>query len=162
MNKERILHNVLIIFLILAAGTFFHACFTDSGSDDLTGNGSSRMYGTLTHNGNANSAYYIILDDDTDESNGYVKREIINPATDVTSVAYEIDTSDVAPGSYYLLSGYDLYTPFDLANMDPEDSAKWEAKAWYGGSTSNPVTPPSSPNITVPGGRYDITLVGLP
>ncbi len=158
MSKQRKFCYLTFIFLLLSALTFFHACFNDSES----GNESGKIYGTLTHNGNANSAYYVILDNDTDESNGYIKREIISPTTDVTSVSYEIDTSDVPAGSYYLLAGYDLYTPFDLANMDPDDSSKWEAKAWYGGSTSNPVNPPSSPNITGLYGEYNITLIGLP
>jgi hypothetical protein len=152
VKKQRKLHNFIVIFLIISAGAFFHACFNDSESG-------SSINGKITYNGHADSAYYIILDDDTDESNGYIKRAIINPTTDVSSVSYEIDTGDVPQGSYYLLSGWDSYS---LDNMDPDNSSKWEAKAWYGGSTSYPVTPPSAPNITHLSMKYNITLIGLP
>jgi len=46
------------------------------------------------------SACYVILDDDTDPNNGYIKRQVIDLSTTATSVAYEIDTTDVSLGTY--------------------------------------------------------------
>jgi hypothetical protein len=98
MKKQRKLYEIIVIFLIFLMGTFFHACFNDS--EDGSGGAGSKIYGTLTYNGETDSAFYIILDDDTDESNGYIKREIINPTGSVSSVSYEIDTSDVPAGTH--------------------------------------------------------------
>jgi hypothetical protein len=157
MKKQGKLYKFITNALVLSMGTFLQACFDNS--DDDSGSTGSKIHGTLTYNGETDSAFYIILDDDTDESNGYIKREIINPTGNVSSVTYEIDTSNVPSGSYYLLSGYDSYSP---SNMDPEDSSVWEGKAWYGGSTSYPVNPPSTANINDLDSEYNITLIALP
>jgi hypothetical protein len=63
MKKQRILYEIIVIFLIFLMGTFFHACFNDS--EDGSGGEGSKIYGTLTYNGETDSAFYIILDDNT-------------------------------------------------------------------------------------------------
>ena len=121
-------------------------CNTDS---------SQMIYGTITYNMNVTpSACYVILDDDTDPDNGYIKRDIIDINAVTSSVAYEIDTTDVDAGSYYLEAAWD----FGAGNMDPDNDSVWEAKAWAGGVSTNP---PSEANVTNLNQVYNITLTGL-
>lgn len=62
--------------------------------------GSQKIYGTISYNMDQSpSACYVILDADTDPDNGYVKRVIIDLSATATSVAYEIDTTDVSSGT---------------------------------------------------------------
>ena len=117
--------------------------------------GSQKIYGTISYNmSQSPSACYVILDDDTDPNNGYIQRDIIDLTATVTSVAYEIDTTDVSSGTYYLEAAWD----FGDGNMDPDNDSVWEAKAWFGGIGSNP---PGGANITNLNQVYNITLTGL-
>lgn len=144
--------KTLFIFIFLGVVVFFFlGCFFYSDSEHV-----GSIYGTIsyTSSNQDSSAYYVILDDDNDVTNGYIKRQIINTATYKTSVNYEIDTTDVSAGSYFLLGGWD----FGSGNMDPSNPSVWEAKAWYGGVGTNP---PALSNITDLNGNYNIILTGL-
>jgi hypothetical protein len=115
------------------------------------------IYGTITYDvskieDQGVSAYYVILDTDTDVTNGYTQRVIIDTTTDVSSVSYSLNTSDLDGGPYYLLGG------FDFGNMNPDTPNVWEGKAWYGGTNT---APPENANIYKSNGEYNITLTGL-
>lgn len=134
------------IFLLLF---IVSACSNSSDS-------SPRISGTISYTmDRAPSACYVLLDDDTDPDNGYIKRVTID-ITDstTTSVAYDIDTADVPTGIYYLEAAWD----FGSGNMDPDNDSVWEAKAWFGGVGSSP---PSAANISDLSRVYNITLTGL-
>ncbi len=147
LNKKiRILYQSLIFLGTLLLLFTFSGCNPD---------GSQKIYGTISYNMNQSpSACYVILDDDTDPDNGYVLRTIIDLTAAATSVAYEIDTTDVSSGTYYLEAAWD----FGDGNMDPDNDSVWEAKAWYGGVSTNP---PAGANITNLNQVYNIALAGL-
>lgn len=108
-------------------------------------------------NGNATDGYgsfYIILDDDTDVTNGYTARQIIPLDSAVTSVNYQIDTSDVPAGCYFLRGAWD----FGNGNMDPDNPSVWEAGGWYGTNTADP---PSFANIVDRDSIYNFSLIGF-
>jgi hypothetical protein len=120
------------------------------------------LSGTLSYSsgfavGAGGNACYVFLDTDTDITNGYIKQLIIPDTTAVTSLSFEIDTSDVPAGTYFLLGVYDFE---DIAgtNMDSEDPMVWEALKWWGGTGSSP---PASANVTNLSGTYSLVLVDL-
>jgi len=74
-----------------------------------------------------------------------------------TSISYEIDTSGITAGSYYLLAAYDFGVDND-GNTNPEKPGYWEAKGWKGSTDTNPS---ASANVSDLSAGYDITLHGL-
>jgi hypothetical protein len=103
---------------------------------------------------------YIFLDNDNNITNGFVKRLIIdlmNYPEASTAIPYEIDVKDVPAGTYFLMGAYDFAIDND-GNTDPENPSFWEAKGWYG-STSTAA--PASANVSDLSGDYDLTLYGL-
>ena len=102
---------------------------------------------------------YVILDDDTDVTNGAaaliaIDLQDITPGT--KAINYQLETANLPGGKYYLLAGYD----FEITdpNTDPDDPRLWEAIGWYG---STGTTAPASPNISDLSDSYNVTLYGL-
>lgn len=155
MKKEKLFHRLVMVAGILAAGILVFSCSLEDGHT---------IYGTITIPNGAAAGYAVyvhLLDEDNPniEYESFI-HQTINITENVSSVDYNIDTADIPAGTYYLLAGCDTAS---LDNMDENDPAVWEYKAWYGGSVdgSGP-HPPSSPNISDLSRRYDIDLVGLP
>jgi hypothetical protein len=73
------------------------------------------------------------------------------------TINYEINTADVPAGTYYLLGAYDFALDND-GNTDPENPGYWEAKGWFGSSTTSA---PASANVSDLSGEYDINLYSL-
>ena len=141
------MYHQILLFLISILLLTLSSCNPD---------GAQKIYGTISYNMDQTpSACYVILDNDTDPNNGYVTRSIIDLTAMTTSVAYEIDTTNVSSGAYYLEAAWD----FGTGNMDPDNDSVWEAKAWYGGTSFNP---PGGANITNLNQLYNINLAGLP
>jgi len=113
------------------------------------------LSGTITYSFPTDGDCYVVLDEDTDVTNGYAVRVILPVSAADASVSYELDASAVAPGSYYLMGAYD----FGAANMDPDNPSVWEALGWYGSADENP---PASANVSELSGVYDFSLTGLP
>ncbi|MBN1836523.1 MAG: hypothetical protein JW820_11780 [Spirochaetales bacterium] len=113
------------------------------------------LSGTITYNFFEDGDCYVVLDQDTDVTNGYAVRVILSVSAADTSVSYELDTAAVAPGSYYLMGAYD----HGVGNMDPDDPSVWEAVGWEGSADENP---PPSPTVSELSGVYDFSLTGLP
>ena len=102
---------------------------------------------------------YIFIDDDSDVTNGYVKllqTDLLDIAEGTKALNYQMETSEIPEGDYYLVAAYDFETVDD--NTDPENPLVWEAIGWYGSDNTNP---PSSANVTDLSERYNITLHGL-
>jgi len=150
--KRRTFLGATVLCLVLLL-LFLNGC-SQSSDGVLSG---TLSYGDGFAVGAGGNACYVFLDTDTDITNGYIKRLIIPDTTDVTSLSYEIDTSDVAAGSYFLLGVYDFE---DVAgtNMDPAEPMVWEAVKWWGGTAENP---PGAANVTDLSGTYALVLVGL-
>jgi hypothetical protein len=151
-NKRGILLVAgIVLFLLLCFGCH------PSGEGFITGTISYSNGFLDPGNTYLTEAYcYVFLDSDTDILNGYQQRLIIELTASATSLDYEIDTSEVPAGSYFLLGAYDWSEGDD--NTDPGNPSYWEAKGWYGsGNTS----PPVSPNVADLSGEYDIILYGL-
>jgi hypothetical protein len=109
-----------------------------------------------------NEAYlYVFIDDDTDITNGFIARltiDIINVTPGTTTISYDIDISELSSGSYYLLAAYDFGIEGQPSNTDPDNPQVWEAKGWFGSTTTSP---PASANVSNLSDDYDITLKGL-
>ncbi len=99
--------------------------------------------------------FYVYLDSDNDITNGYVKRIVTTYTLPFNPTDFEIDTSDVPDGSYYLSAAID----FGAGNMDPDDPTRWEKRGWGGSSTYQPG---SSPSVSDLDGDYNITMHGIP
>ncbi len=143
--------KLLFLLLIIASTLTFFSCKDAGKSDDDILSGTASVDTSPSESGN----FYVYLDTDTDITNGYAKRIVDTFTSPFTPTVFEIDISDVAEGSYYLLAALDI----GADNMDPDDPLKWEEKGWYGSSTYNP---PASANITDLSGDYDIIMYGLP
>lgn len=145
MKSEIGLIGVLLIVLVLAITLL-------SGCDEV-----QVIYGTISIDlDKVPSNIYVRLDDNTNPDDGYIKMVIIENSSPVLSVAYIMDTTDVAAGSYYLLGGWDYAKEDNL--IDPETFAEWDAIAWYGGIDDDP---PNSANVSSLNSQYDITLYEL-
>jgi hypothetical protein len=159
---NRTLHNTasLGFFLALVGAVLFSLSIAGcaSSSDDT-------LRGEISYaNGlrNADDDYYcdyfycyIYLDDDTDITNGYAALKVIEITSACTSIEYEMDTSNVPAGSYYLLAAYDFDST--LESMHTDSPYGWEAIGWYGSDTTSP---PATGSVA-PSGEYDIALHGL-
>jgi hypothetical protein len=150
------------VYLTLFVMLFnFSGCKKDKDKDD------GILSGKVTYaNGFRVSTYitqaycYVFIDNDADITNGYVKRLIIDlmaVTAGTQTINYEINTSDVPSGTYYLLGAYDFAVDND-GNTDPEIPGYWEAKGWFGSSTTSA---PASANVSDLSGEYDINLYGL-
>jgi hypothetical protein len=166
MNKltSFLLNRQKWVFITLFAMLFtFFGCKKDKDKDDgiLSGKVNYAIGFRVTEGSSITQAYcYVFIDDDTDITNGYIKRLIID-LMDVTAgtqtINYEINTSDVPAGTYYLLSAYDFAVDND-GNTDPEIPGYWEAKGWFSSSTTSA---PASANVSDLSGEYDLNLYGL-
>jgi hypothetical protein len=156
LNRQKWVFITLFVMLFALFG-----CSKDKDDGILDGK-VTYTYGFRVEDGYPiTQAYcYVFIDNDANITNGYVKRLIID-LMEVTSgtqtVSYAFDTSDVPSGTYYLLAGYDFALDND-GNTDPENPGYWEAKGWFGSSTTSA---PASANVSDLSGEYDLNLYGL-
>ncbi|MCX6328670.1 MAG: hypothetical protein NTZ85_04015 [Bacteroidia bacterium] len=101
----------LTLFVMLFT---FSGCKKDKDKDDgiLSGKVTYTNGFRTTEGSSITQAYcYVFIDNDADITNGYVKRLIIDlmaVTAGTQTINYEINTSDVPSGTYYLLGAYDF------------------------------------------------------
>ena len=93
--------------LVLIVGIFLTSIIVGGcgSSSDSSSGPDNILSGTITYSipseFNEDCSFYVFLDNDTDITNGYIKRIIISYVSPPSSpFNYEIDTTDVPSGSY--------------------------------------------------------------